>query len=64
MKLRTAHKKAKRKERLTRALGRHFQGKNGREIQHEIQDAFSWRASGRSYRSRRPVVDDGLPTPF
>ena len=57
MKLRTAHKKAKRKERLTKTLGFVFQGKNGCEIERALRGLSS-------YRSRRPVVDDGLPTPF
>lgn len=57
MKLKTAHKRAKRKERLTKVLGFVFQGKSGREIERALRELSP-------YRSRRPVEVDTRPVPF
>ena len=74
MRLKTGHKKAKRKERYWKFLVRIFPGLNGREIEKEIEAAFGADnrldrlRGGRPYRSRRnqfaPVEQDTRPVPF
>lgn len=60
MRLRTAHKKAKRWAAYWEPVRRFYPEFNWRELRHYLQN----KGFGERYRSRRPDIADELPRPF